>query len=478
MSRHLDETAGRVENRRQRGRLSRQGSQLVPADRQVALAIALQKQIGNRAFGALVQREVMTRSLARQRWQSFEVTHGTVHSREQIVRHLKDLEDVLNDKVRDAAPVVERWTGRKLVRNAVVSTAANPRVAKPRVNLVNAALEEVIDGGGPHATEAREMLNDIHRLQRETRDLNARVRALAPGPGLARPPSPGSAAGGPHGGGGGGAGGGGGGTRGGSGGSSGAPGGSGGSSGARGGSGGATRQAETAAMDAEKVVVKETEKAVVTEIEKAAVKQAEKTAMKGGPMWARMAAKIGVEVIEGLVPDPIDGLGLMLKYAGSFAEARDAIRQRNLRSGLAVGLAAYLVIPRWDWAKTFAHTVVTRTVETEILGAAGIAENAFNEGLVRGYVYGEKHSSADADKVRQKAFSKLQKLDRTPGHDDGNDLYTFGRDDVYAFAGVLIPTADAVLAKAARNREARLEHERLLREMERSRRPPIGAAKW
>jgi hypothetical protein len=158
----------------------------------------------------------------------------------------------------------------------------------------------------------------------------------------------------------------------------------------------------------------------------------------------------------------------MIDFAKSFTEAREAISRRNLENGFAVGWAAYLVVPRWEWAKWFAHTVASRDVATQVVGAVGVAENAFNEGLVRGFIYGEKHTTAQSDRVRQKAFDAvLKSTGHTPGRYDGDDLYTFGRDDVYLFAGALHAASVEVLKEADKRREARLEAERLKKHAER-----------
>jgi hypothetical protein len=153
-------------------------------------------------------------------------------------------------------------------------------------------------------------------------------------------------------------------------------------------------------------------------------------------------------------------VGMMIDFFEAFGEAREAIRERNLRTGVSVGLAAYLVIPRWEWAKQFAYTVVSRDVITEILDAAGVAENAFNEGLLRGFLFGERHSKQQADEVRQKAFDAVHRRGHTVGRYVGDDVWSFDRDDVYTFAGVLMPTADWFLAEADRRRQAREAAER------------------
>jgi hypothetical protein len=124
------------------------------------------------------------------------------------------------------------------------------------------------------------------------------------------------------------------------------------------------------------------------------------------------------------------------------------------------------VIPRWEWAKQFAHTVVTRDLITEILSAAGVAENAFNEGLVRGFLFGERHSKQQADTVRQKAFDHVHRQGYTVGRYVGDDVWSFNRNDVYTLAGALAPYVDWFLAEAARRRAERLERERLEKQAE------------
>jgi hypothetical protein len=74
---------------------------------------------------------------------------------------------------------------------------------------------------------------------------------------------------------------------------------------------------------------------------------------------------------------------------------------------------------------------------------------------VRGFIYGEKHTTAQSDQVRQKAFDAVRKATgSTPGRHDGDDLFTFGRNDVYSFAGALHAAAVEVLKEADRRREA------------------------
>jgi hypothetical protein len=190
----------------------------------------------------------------------------------------------------------------------------------------------------------------------------------------------------------------------------------------------AGKEAESAAVkEAEQVAVKEAEHAAAKELGKATVEAAAKGSEK---LYKRVLGKIGRAALELLIPDPTDALALMWDFAGSYFEAWNRIKRDNLENGFAIGLAAYLIIPRWDWALYHARTTVSRDVATQVVGAVGIAENAFNEGLVRGFIYGERHSKVQADKLRQLVFNALVKAERMPGHYEGDDVYTFGREDV------------------------------------------------
>ena len=220
-----------------------------------------------------------------------------------------------------------------------------------------------------------------------------------------------------------------------------------------------------AAKEGDTVVVKEGEKVSVKEGGKVLAKEAEKV---GGRMWSRVAAKVGTELLEALVPGPLDAIMLLVDYASAFEAAKEAIRANNTRLGVTIGLASYMVIPRWEFAKGFAHTVIDRSLEIQILGAEGIAENAFNEGLLRGYLFGERFTTKQMDALRQKAFDELHRAGYSVGRQiDDDGTYQFDHDDVYWFAGMLGPVADWFLAEAGRRKEAREDAERERRQHER-----------
>lgn len=203
-----------------------------------------------------------------------------------------------------------------------------------------------------------------------------------------------------------------------------------------------------------------------------------------GRVYLKAAAKFGVAVVDGLIPDPTDAIAMMIKVAMAYDEARQEIRRRNLRRGFSVGWAAYLVVPRWDWAKWFAKTEVSRDVITLVVDAVGVAESAYNEGLVRGFIYGEKHSKRQANKVRQEAFEKLRRQEISVGTLVDGDVYAFDRNDVYRFSGALRPAANAVVDEADRRGAERIAKEARARLGEQYRkdfdegRAPAGVREW
>jgi hypothetical protein len=184
-------------------------------------------------------------------------------------------------------------------------------------------------------------------------------------------------------------------------------------------------------------------------------------------------------------PDPTDAVALMINVAESYKAAQEAVRKRNLEKGFAIGWTCYVLFPTWARAETFARTYVEKDVITQIIDAVGIAENAYNEGLVRGFRYGEKHSSAQLHNVRQRALDAVHRSGRTVnGHYLGDGVYQFVRDDVYLFAGALLEATRNVLADSERRKEAREQRERLEREARKARddfeagNAPAGAREW
>ena len=458
---------------------SRQGEQLVPIDRAAGRVTALQRRVGNRAVARLVQREV-TRdppgtwiTPGAQARAAAEVERRLA---EQTQR-LKDLERVGEDIIGEdlglsirpspreppagGAPVSQRgvpseWERPLEERLAEAAAGDGPEAEEAsrllrerRINKrwIEKRLKEIADEGGRHSEEAEGLLRELREADKERGRLKRILKPKQPGAGAANTPktmayeTQGSAADAER-------------------------------TAAKGEpaavNAGAVQEhkvtspgaAGKTATQVEGAAANGGENLAAKEVEKVAANEAEKLGGQSGRLWTRLAGSFGIEVLEALVPSPLDAIELMIDFFGSFAEAREAIRARNLRSGVAIGLAAYLVVPRWEWAKQFAHTAVSRDVTTEILGAAGVAENAFNEGLVRGFLFGERHSKEQADRLRQKAFDIVLEQGRSVGRYVDDDVWSFDPEDVYTFASALIPVVDWFLAEAERTRNERLEHER------------------
>jgi hypothetical protein len=104
---------------------------------------------------------------------------------------------------------------------------------------------------------------------------------------------------------------------------------------------------------------------------------------------------------------------------------------------------------------------------------------------VRGFRYGEKHSTAQLDRVRQNALDAVHRSGRTVNGDYlGDGDYQFVRDDVYLFAGALLKATREVLADSELRKEAREERERFEREARKAREDfdagnaPAGVREW
>lgn len=166
-------------------------------------------------------------------------------------------------------------------------------------------------------------------------------------------------------------------------------------------------------------------------------------------------AKLGALGLNLLLPGPLDAIALMVQFAGSYAEAQEAIRNRNTRVGFSIGLSASLLgrshrAVRQHLSRKF---VLDREVHTQVVGAVGIAEKSHNAGLDSGFHYGEILSDDAKDALREIGLSILLKQGRLPA--DKNEL--FSAEGVWRLAGALGPTVDqifeAMKAQAERQRQ-------------------------
>jgi len=172
--------------------------------------------------------------------------------------------------------------------------------------------------------------------------------------------------------------------------------------------------------------------------------------VEAGTEIAKNGARIG-GLIEGFLPNPLDALILLFNYYGSYAEAKDRIKETRTRAGFATGLAAGILGLTSEEVndKLFYHDSVS-DVATHILSAEGLAEVSFNQGLSRGFAYSKKLTAAQRNALTKESFTALA----TAGFRT-NDL--FSANTVYTVAATLVPVVNDVFARNAQ----KLENERL-----------------
>jgi hypothetical protein len=191
---------------------------------------------------------------------------------------------------------------------------------------------------------------------------------------------------------------------------------------------------------------------VVTQAEEALV---ESGAQAGEKLGMRALKGFGRFLLEVGIPGPDDAIMMLGDFAGSYAEAWKAMEKRGLQRGFAAGFAAQLLRFDPDWVRErLAYRFANRSMATNLVGGRGKEERKFNEGLARGYFYGQRHSAQQAATVREGAFAALARSGRSIGTSSGFDV-----DDVWRVASVLVPTANAVIAEAERRMEKRLMKE-------------------
>ena len=433
----------------------------------------LQRSAGNRAVaqlvggrggpGARLQRDVTKDPPGSWITEAARAKADAHHRIAQAAQRLKELEHVAEDLIGDElglslrpdslepgklpAPERKGWTRPLEDRLREAAAGTDPKKAaeasrllrERRINKkwINKRLREIADGGGGNAEAARRLIGDLREVEKEHGAAKRVLKPKQPRAGAANAPKS--------------------------------------SNYEAGGAAKAEGKVEQAAGKVEKTVAGKVAEKVVEE-----VARPRRLAGLGGKI-----GKATLMLIDGLMPDPTDAIAMMIQFAESFKLAQEAVRKRNLEKGFAMGWACYVLFPTWNRAQTFARTYVEKDVITQVINAVGIAENAFNEGLVRGFRYGEKHSAAQLDRVRQRAFNAIQRSGRTiNGRHLGDDVYQFVRDDVPLFAGTLLTATRAVLADSERIKEERETRERHARAAEKARadfdagNAPAGAREW
>jgi len=216
----------------------------------------------------------------------------------------------------------------------------------------------------------------------------------------------------------------------------------------------AEKSLEKASAKAESAAAKSTLKTETAATQ--AIVKAEETAIKAeAKLGTRVAAGAGRLGLALLLPGPEDAIIMMVQFAGSYEDAWEAIEQRNTRDGVAFGIAAGMMDLDWEWVtNNLWRRFPVRDLETQMLGAVGKAEHAFNSGLARGHKYGAGHPHRMKYRILVEVFSGLASVGAAP---DEEDLYTI--ETVGRVARALMPLADDFLRKAAERKEAREKRE-------------------
>jgi hypothetical protein len=211
-------------------------------------------------------------------------------------------------------------------------------------------------------------------------------------------------------------------------------------------------EAKTTGPEKAAIKTEETAASAITKAEEATTKVLVKAEGKTASRLASRAGRLGLSL---LLPGPEDAVMLMVDFAGSYEEAWEMIEQRYTRSGITMGIAAGMMGLDWEWViQNVWRRFAVRNVETEILGAVGKAERAYNDGLVRGHKYGAGHPRGMKDRILGEAFTILA--------EEGYQADEEGRhtvDTVARVARVLTPIADDFLRQAAERKEARERRE-------------------
>ncbi|MES2108320.1 MAG: SpvB/TcaC N-terminal domain-containing protein [Bacteroidota bacterium] len=112
-----------------------------------------------------------------------------------------------------------------------------------------------------------------------------------------------------------------------------------------------------------------------------------KAALKDGTKGlAKKGLSTAWNIIEGLRPDPIDAIILTIQTLGAGAEAIDLKKANRSAAGFAAGLSANLLGKSEQWKEDhLALNGINPSLQDRIIGAEGVDEKAFNQGLRLGY---------------------------------------------------------------------------------------------
>jgi hypothetical protein len=158
-------------------------------------------------------------------------------------------------------------------------------------------------------------------------------------------------------------------------------------------------------------------------------------------------------VADFLMPGPQDALLLMVQFAMTYAEAREAARAEGMRSGFGQGVAAGLLRLNRGWVRDhLAPKVVARTTAGEVAATTGYREKGLVQGLAAGIGFAERLSAEQ----RKALLGEAVRLMRANGDDVRlRDWWADGytSNNIIDLSVALAPRVDEILEEARRSEE-------------------------
>lgn len=185
--------------------------------------------------------------------------------------------------------------------------------------------------------------------------------------------------------------------------------------------------------------------------ERAAAKSAAAAGTEGAALRAGVASTV-LEVV--FNPALQFGWEFLKGFSSDYQEAWNRVRRPSRHRGFAQGWAARLVGLDRAWIReNLAPRFIDRTnVAREVIGAAGMAEQAYIAGLAEGFRYGESFSHAAASRVRDRVFAAIAQRGEQVFFDTDGSMK---RDSLILVAAVLQPDADDAIRRWDELRESR-----------------------
>lgn len=183
--------------------------------------------------------------------------------------------------------------------------------------------------------------------------------------------------------------------------------------------------------------------------------EAIEVAAKGG-----LRAGLGATVLEVAAnPALMVGWEMLKGISDAYQEAWNRIKDPARHIGFAQGWVAGLagLDPKWIKDNLQPKFVDTSNVAVEVLGATGMREKAYVEGLIMGYRYSKGYKLDTKKKPLQRAYAKIAQLQEQVFFDEDGQMT---RNSLILVAAVLQPEADDAMRRWDELREQREEAKR------------------